>query len=216
MKRAVPALLLVGLLVTGGCLGFLTGEEAVKFESNEVSVSEDAQSATGYEQARKEANTITRNFSAAGETRQVKVTNHLAEYKRQVNIPALGEQELARFTVLSTPKVEVLDRTFNPVGDMSNREIAEMVQQEYQSVSDIQKTGERNVTVLGEQRKVTEFEARAQTVGGQQVDVYLHITKFGHGDDYIVSVAVYPQQLNEQENVDRLLKGVEHATGEGG
>lgn len=212
-RRVAAALLLAGLLATSGCIGFLTGQNALTFESNPVSVSGQAQSQTGYDQARKEPSTVTKSFSAAGETRNVTVTNHVAEYKRTVGVAGLAEGELARFTVISSPEVEVLGQTFNPLAELSNRELAAQFQKKYETVSDVQAVGDRTETVLGEEVTVTKFTARATIQGGQQMDVYLHITKFKHGDDYVVAVAVYPRQLDgEQENVNVLLSGIQHST----
>lgn len=211
MRRRLIALVLVGLLVTTGCLGFITGDQAASFESEPVAVSDAARSDAGYQEVRIESTTETRTFSAAGQSRKVKVTNHVAEYGRSAQLAVLTDQQVARFTVLSTPKVQVLNRSFNPVADMSNRELAQQLQQSYDSISDVTPVGDRTVESLGAGRTVTKFEASATTVGGQQTDVYLHIATFAHGEDFIVVVAVYPQQLDgEQSRVDTLVGGIQH------
>lgn len=214
-RHVVGTFLLVGLLVTSGCIGFLTGDSALTFESNEVSVNGEAQSETGYDQARRTSSKVTKSFSAAGQTRNVTVVNHVAEYKRTVGVPGLAEQELARFTVFASPEVEVLDRTFNPLADLSNRDLAMQLQEKYETVSDVQAESDRTVTVLGQETTVTRFSAKATVEGGQQIDVYFHLTKFKHGDDFVVAVAIYPRELDgEQSKVDTLIAGIEHSAGE--
>lgn len=211
MKRASRTVLLVGLLATSGCVGFVTGENALRFESGQVHVSQHARADTGYERTRAGEQVITKKFSAVGQTRRVKVSNYLAEYKRQVRIPLLGTQELARFTVLATPEVEVLGRTFNPVSDLSNRELAQRVQQKYTTIRNVRLVGNRTVQVLGEGVRVSKFAAEATTRGGQTIDVYVHIAKTEAKNDFIVAVAVYPQTLpREQQTVNRLLQGIKH------
>lgn len=216
MKRAIGALLFAGLLLTSGCLGVITGEEALEFPSGEVSVSQQAQSDTGYTEARTEEQVVTRNFEVANQTRQAKVTNHVAEYKRQMSLPVLGEQEFARFTVLATPKVTIAGQgPFNPVGDLSNRELAQQLQEKYETVQNVQLEGNRTVTVLGEGVQVSKFTAEAQIKGGETVDVYVHIAQAETDEDFVVMVAVYPQKLDgEQQKVDRLLEGVQHEPAE--
>lgn len=208
-RRAVASVLLATLVLASGC-SVITGESALEFTADDASVDQSAQSETGYEEARNTDQTITRSYSVANQTREVKVVNQLAEYKRQVDLGPLGKSEFARFTVLATPKVELAGRTFNPVGNMSNAELAVMIQEEYGTVENVQHESDRTATMLGEETTVSKFSARAETVEGQSVDVYLHITQVEDGDDYVLGIAVHPQQLDEQGNVDQLLAGVQH------
>lgn len=208
MKRVSGTLLLVGLLVTSGCLGFITGEEALTFQSGQASVSQQALSETGYEETRAEEQVVRRNFSG----RQVKVTNQVVEYKRQATLPVLGTQEFARFTVLATPKVDVAGQTFNPLAKMSNRELAQQLQEKYETIRNVEPKGNRSVTVLGESVTVSKFSAKATTVGGNQMDVYLHIAQAKTDNDFVIAIAVYPQNLEgEQAKVDTLLEGIQHS-----
>lgn len=208
MKRVTTTLLLVGMLVSSGCIGFLTGEEALTFESGQATVSQQALSETGYEKTRAEEQVVRRNFSG----RQVKVTNQLVEYKRQASLPMLGTKEFARFTVMATPKVSVAGQTFNPVAKMSNRELAQQLQEKYKTIKNIELEGNRSVTVLGESVTVSKFSAKATTVGGNQMDVYLHIAQAKTDHDFVIAIAVYPQKLEgEQGRVDTLLEGIQHS-----
>ena len=215
-RRALVAATLVGLLLTSGCIGFLTGSEALQFSSNEVKVTQSAQQETNYQQARREPQTVTRQFQAAGQTREVEVTNHLSEYSRSVSIPLFGDQQIARFTVMSTPKVTIAEQgPFNPVGDMNNTELVLTLQEKYEAISNVRPESERTVTVLGEETTVSKFRADATTDTGQSVEVFIHLTKVDHGDDYLVGVGVYPTQVDgEQENVDTLLQSIVHPADE--
>ncbi|WP_255196596.1 DUF6517 family protein [Halorarius litoreus] len=214
-RRGVLAVALVGLLLTSGCIGFLTGSEALQFSADPAKVTDSAQQETNYEQARSEPQTVTRNFTAAGQTRQVEVTNQLSEYSRSVNLPVFGDQQVARFTVLSTPKVEVAGQgPFNPVDDLNNTELVLTLQQKYEAIDNVQPESERTVTVYGNETTVSKFRADAMTDTGQSVEVFIHITKVEHGDDFLVAVAVYPTQVDgEQENVDVLIRNIEHPAG---
>jgi hypothetical protein len=215
-RRALVAATLVGLLLTSGCIGFLTGSEALQFSSSEVKVTQSAQQETNYQQARREPQTVTRQFQAAGQTREVEVTNHLSEYSRSVSIPLFGDQQIARFTVMSTPKVTIAEQgPFNPVGDMNNTELVLTLQEKYEAISNVRPESERTVTVLGEETTVSKFRADATTDTGQSVEVFIHLTKVDHGDDYLVGVGVYPTQVDgEQENVDTLLQSIVHPADE--
>lgn len=207
--RVLATVTLALLLVTSGC-SFLTQSETT-ISAADVSVTESAQSDSGYSPARDTTMNETREFSVGNETRRVVVVNHLAEYKRQVSLGPLGSGELARFTVLSTPQIEIAGRTINPVGDMSNAELAKLLQEEYDTIENVQLVENRTQTMLDQETTVSKFSAEAQTVGGQGVEVYIHITKVSHGEDFVVALAVYPQDLDgEEEQVNRLLAGVDH------
>lgn len=212
-RRVVASLALAVLLMTSGC-SFLTGQGSLTFESSDVSVSQQAREDTGYTESRDTTTGISRNFTVANETRTVKVTNHVAEYKRQVDLGPLGSGELARFTVLSTPKVTIAEQgPFNPIGKFSNAQLARRLQQEYSTIRNVKLVENRTQQMLGKQVTVSKFSAEAKTGTGKTVDVYLHIAKTAHGEDFVVAVAVYPQQLDgEQQKVNRLLRGVTHDT----
>ncbi|MDZ7702607.1 MAG: DUF6517 family protein [Halobacteriales archaeon] len=213
MFRRLPLpLLLAFLIATAGCVGVLTGSEPLTLESSPVSVSSAAQSDTGYEESRVTTQELEREVSAAGQTREVIATNHIAEYARTIDAGPMGSGEFARFVVVSTPAVEVLGKTFNPVGEMSNRELAELAQDQYQGLSNIAEEGERSVTLLGSQTTVTRFSADAMVQGtGQTVELTLHVTRLRHGDDFIVIIAAHPTLLTgETGKIDRLLEGVQH------
>lgn len=214
-SRRPRVFLLVLLVATAGCVGVLTGSEPLELEANPVSVSSAAQADTGYEEARTTTQRLRREVSAAGQTREVFVTNHVAEYARTIDAGPLGSGEFARFVVVSTPAVEVLGQTFNPVGEMSNRELVELAQDQYQGLENIQPAGERGAIVLGSSTTVSTFTGDASVKGTDRtVEVTLHVTRLRDGGDFIVVIAAHPSLLGgETDKVDTLLGGVRHGSG---
>ena len=214
--RALAGLAVALLVLSGGCIGFLAGEEPASFEADPVEVADGHQSEAGYETVRVGTNTTSRTFGVAGETRNVSVTNRVASYQRAVELGPLGSAPFARFTVLATPQVEVLGRTLNPVGGLSNRDLALRLQSQYDSIEDVRFVGNRTVEILGEDRTVSRFDATT-TVAGAEVDLALHVTKFRHGEDFVVAVAVYPARIDgERARVETMLRGIEHDIETGG
>lgn len=196
--------------MSAGCIGFLTGRESLSFEATKATVAEQALRDTGYEEDDISTRTVTRSFSAAGESREVEVTNWVARYERTLELGALGDQELGVFVALSTPQVRVLDRTFNPVGEMSNREVLQRIQSRYEGFSVGDRVDTTGLTVLGEDTEVEKFAGTA-TFQGQDIDLFIHITTVAHEEDFVVPVAVYPQRLpGEEQKVLRLYRGVNH------
>ena len=210
MKRRVAAGTVLALfVVVSGCAGFLSGP--VTFAATEATVSDAALEETKFEHNRTEEQTVTREFSAAGQSKEVEVTNWISEYHRTVGVSGVAEQEVAVFATFSSPQVEVLDKSFNPLAKYDNRELAERFTNRLDNVDDVRKVDSRNRTMLGESTEVTRFEATVTTATGIQFDAYLHVTKVEHDGDHVVALAAYPQQLGEQgETVARLLEGVEH------
>ena len=208
-RRTAVAVAFAVLLATSGCLGILGGDGA-EVSASQATVSEDALQETGYEEVSVNESEVTREFSAAGQSRNVTVTNWVAMYERTVDVPVIGEQRAAVFGAFASPEVSVLGKSFNPIEDYSERDLAELAQQQYDGLSVGQTASTREATVLNESTTVTKFEGTAE-ISGQSVDVYVHVTKVKHDGDHVVAVAIYPQDLDgEQERVDALLDGLEH------
>ncbi|QLH79548.1 hypothetical protein HZS55_20620 [Halosimplex rubrum] len=212
-RQGLAALAVVLVTVTAGC-GFITGQSALAFAASPATASDDALSETGYEELAVANSTVTRNFSAAGQTRQVEVTNQQARYERAVDLGPLGSQRAAAFVTFASPEVEVATRTFNPVSDMSTQEVLSQFESQYEGLSVGSHVDNRSVRALEGQRTLQQFEGTA-TLSGSEVDVYVHAAKFEHEGDYIVAVGIYPQRLDgETESVVALTEGLEHDTEE--
>jgi hypothetical protein len=208
-RRTTVAAVVAVLVVSSGCLGILSGP--VTFSASEATPGDQALQETGYEEANVSETTISRTFSVADQSKEVKVTNWIATYERTVSIAGIGERRAAVFSTFSTPQVDVLGQTFNPIDDYSNQDLARQAQQRYGSLSIGDSVGERQVTMLGQSTTVTRFEGQASLQAGQSVDVYVEVTRVKHEGDIVVAVAVYPRQLDgEQQRVDTLLSGLQH------
>lgn len=206
-RRTLTAAALAVLVALAGC-GMLTGD--LSYAASPATVDDATLEDTGYEEANVAEQEVTREFSAAGQSRNVTVTNHVAMYERSVDVPVVGEQRAAVFGAFTSPEVSVLGQSFNPIEDYDNRKLAGLAQRQYSGLTVGDEVGTRSVTVLGESANVTTFDGEA-SIGGTSVDVYVHVTKVKHDGDFVVAVAVYPQALDgEQETVDDLLAGLDH------
>lgn len=207
MRRRALVAGLPATVLLSGCMDLITGDEA-RFEAETAVVADDVAADTGYEEVSVETQRMERTFDQVDRT--VVVINSVAEYARSVDIGPLSG-ELARFTALSTPQITVVPgQPANPVGEMDNRELAETFQSEYSDVSDVEHVGDREVQMLGDSVEVSQFSARARTQAGESTDVYIHIAKTESGDDFLVAVGVHPQELDDQDEVDQLVGGIEH------
>lgn len=195
-----------------GCLDFITGGPA-EFSASPAQIPQGVLDQTGYELDGVSDQEIEREFEAGGESRTVKVTNKIAEHHKSVQLPNLGsDAEAAIFTALTTPKVEVLGKSFNPIKNMSARRIVRIVQQQYDGVAAPTQESESTVTVNGEDTTQTKFRADAE-FEGSPVELYLHITEAVElGSDFLITVGGYPTALaGEEQNIFQLLRGAEES-----
>lgn len=209
-RNFAAALLLAVLVVSSGCVGFLLGTESLSFTAEPAVTDDAAASEAGYETDGTRSETAERSFTVAGQEREVEVTNQFTTYEKSVEVPVLGEVKAGTLSLISTPAVEIGPRTFNPVGDYDNDRLVGLVESEYEGVSDVERVGTTEIEMLGGTTNVSKYTATA-TLEGQEVDVYIHVTKVRDGDDFVVGVGVYPQRLDSEEgNVLAMLRAAEH------
>lgn len=210
LPRRLPLAVLALLVLSSGCLGALVGDEPLAFSASKATIGDDALSGSGYEHQETRKLELNRTVEVGGESRQVEVTNWAAVYTKSIEIEGVGEQQAAAVAVLSTPEVNVLGQTFNPVAKMDNAELVEQVVSRQGSVRDIKKVGSTQVTILGESVEVTKFEGTI-VMDGQEIDGYVHIGQVSHDGDIVLVAGMYPKQLDgEEENVLELMGSVEH------
>jgi hypothetical protein len=212
-RRAVLAGVPSALLFSG-CTELLAQNEA-DFEAERAVVDESARSEANYTEATRTENTVERNYETVDRT--VVVINKLTEYSKALDLPLDVNGDLARFTVLASPGVTLVEgNPANPIEDMSRDELAMRVQQQYETIENVEALDEREAELLGETVTVGRYEADAET-GETSTKVNLHVAKgrserSDGGPDFIVTVGVHPSDVDEQDNVDRMNEGVEHPT----
>jgi len=215
-RRSLLAAGAAATAATAGCVDFLLGED-LSFEATAASVAVAALEATGYSERRVTDQSADQTFEAAGESRTVGITNWRAEYEKSVDLSGIGGSGLvpaATFTVVTSPKAEILDQTFNPLRELSTADLASMAQARYQGFGTLEEAGETTATLLGSETTVTRFEARAGLTD-TDIDppIDLHVSEpVTSGSDFALVVAGHPQAIagRERENVFRLMEGVRH------
>ena len=194
-----------GIALSAGCIDDIL-DDLTTYSASPVEVSAEAQSEAGYEHEETQEVQETEEF--AGE--EVEVTNYISQYHRTIDVPIIGEHEAGVFAAISTPQVSIAGEEFNPVGDMDASELAALVQDQYEELSIGDEVGNRTVNTLETEVDVSTFEGEA-TLSGTEFDVLIDVGRFEHGDDHIVVVGVYPEELSEEEEgVTTMIEGLEH------
>lgn len=196
---------------TAGCTSLLT-DEPITFEAEPATVRESVAEVAGYEFEGTDSQVLERTFEAAGQSRTVEVTNRTAAYEKTVDLGPLGELRAATFTVVSTPQVEILERTFNPVDDLSSEELAERIQEQYEEIGDLEVEHHAPVTILGTETTQTKFAGEIRLESGGRIDIYLHASEaVASGDDFVLGIGGYPQRLpGEEDRMVAMMEGIEH------
>ncbi|WP_313695687.1 DUF6517 family protein [Halorarum halobium] len=196
---------------TAGCLGFITGEQSLSFAAEPAVAAESTVGETDYETEGPQARTQTREFTVAGQTREVEVTNRITTYQKTVDNPLFGEARLAVFAAISSPKVTVAGQTLNPVEDYSNEKLVSLLTSQYEGLDEPTRVDGRTVRTLGSDVELDKFEATA-TVDGQEVDVYIHVGRTEHEDDFVIPMGMYPKRRESEERptVVSLTESLEH------
>ncbi|MFC4356983.1 DUF6517 family protein [Halobium salinum] len=201
-------------LATGlaGCSGRVVTGGDVAFEAAPAGVASATLDNTGYERYDRAEEVVTREYTVAGVTREVRVTNVVTSYDRALDLGALGRYRAGVFTVVSSPQVRFLWETFNPLGEMSTDEVAARVDDRYESVRNVSRDRTYQVPILGEERTVTRYTAEAVLVDGQvAVEIYLYVTDVARaGEDFVVAVGAHPRVLDGSGAMLALAEALEH------
>lgn len=200
-RRRFVGLAATSALVTGsGCMGVLQGK-GLRFQAKTAKTSP----SNGYELQSVKKQPVKRKF--AGQT--VTAVNEVATYEKTLQIPLLGSAKLGVFALISTPAVSIAGKTFNPVEGYSNDKLVGMVASNYDNIKNPSQVGSTSLSMLGSSTTVSKYEASA-TFDGQQMPIYIEVTKVRAGDDFVVAVGVYPKQLDESDAIHSMMASTEH------
>lgn len=206
----------VGLAGLAGCtaLDVASGGPA-EFAAGTATVADATLSESGYELNEVSDEEISREVEVAGQTREVRVTNTVAEYDKAVEL--FGERyQAAVFAAVTTPQIEVLGRALNPIAEMSTRERADLILSRYEEVGDLERGSEYSTDVLGSDAAVDVYTADGEIEGtGASTELELHIGEpVSVDDDFVLPLAAYPAAFSDGENVRRMMNGIEHEPNE--
>lgn len=206
-RQLVSGIAVASVIGLSGCLNAAL-KTVTSVKSTPAAVSQSTLESTGYEDVGIEEFVVEKDV--VGQYQQVVVTNHLTDYEKQVGIDDIVEGATASFSILSTPKLEVVGRTLNPVDEMSNQEIVDRIGDNYDRIENIQHDADETVTVLGQSVTKSRFVADARLAGvSLQLDIHLTESIERNGD-FLIAVGVYPRGLRiiEANTIADLTEGI--------
>lgn len=208
-RRQIGTLIAGTITASAGCGSVVSGDEPLRYKASEVRPSDTALAESGYEHQATQTSTITKEFDVGGISREAEAVNVVSEYDKAIDMGALGSQRSAIFVAAATPKIETIGRTFNPIKDMTNQEVAEDFQSQYNDVTIREEIGTDTINVFEKDVEFSMFSAESR-LNGHTIDVYLHLGVAEINTDFVVLLGSYPQgATDEQTNVFNLAESVE-------
>ncbi|MDS0283103.1 DUF6517 family protein [Haloarcula onubensis] len=186
-RRRTGVVLAVALaLSVAGCSGVLV-EEETQFVAGEATVSEAGE--LSYTHNTTEWQNVTRSVAAAGQEREVTVSNRAELF---VNRSADGSPAAA-FTVVSSPGITVAGQELSPVAEWSQRDLLDQFAgqfDQYGTVTDVEERETRQVTMLGEEANMRVFNATLEHDNETSHDVIVTVARVKHEGDYVVAIGL--------------------------
>lgn len=211
LRRTAAGVGAAGLASLAGCAA-LTG--SVSFSASAAIVAQSALDETGFQKHKTDEPVVERTFEAGGQSKTVEVKNVVTQYDKAVDLSVLGlgRYQAAVFATLSTPQVDVLGRTFNPVGDMSTDDLAAMLQERYDGISIGSLESESQVSVAGQTTTMARYPASATLAeAGAKVDLKVHLTEAVKANgDFVVTFGGYPAMLDHGAEIETLIRATTH------
>jgi len=182
--------------------------DTIEAEASPGQVPESVRSQTGFTDEQMTDSVFEDTREIAGEERDLRLTNWTTEYSKQ---PAQDDIGVAGFIIFASPTVSVADRSFNPFEQFDETRLIQAVlsRSSQASANDLQEAGSDSFSVFEESVEFTEYES-TQSVGGQDIDIRLHIGNVTHDGDLLAMLGTYPAVLSELENVRAMAEGIDH------
>lgn len=204
-RKYLATLSALGVSAIAGCSAEEAIPEKIEKSASEAIVTQNGLNETGYEHQNKDEFVIDRELDIKEQTIDVKLTNIANSYSR-------GRlANMNRFVIASTPNISVAGISANPLDRLDNKDLLDRLSRGIETLKDVEPQGTTKVSSLGEEREVEMFSAVIEQ-NGREMDVFLHMTKFAHEDDYLIALGGYPQESDEieRDRIYTLIQNVEH------
>jgi hypothetical protein len=194
----------VGCVGLAGC-SLLTGP--IEQSAAPAGLRDEVRESAGFDHNRTEELQFEQTVEVGGESRDLRLTNYVVEYGKQ--IASAGPQG-TQFVLFSTPSVTVADREANPFANFDDRQLlGEIIGRSEQGATSIDATTTQTLSVLGTETQFRIYQA-VTTVEGQDIPIQLYFGRTKHDGDLLGLLGVYPQILDEGETIAELVEGTYH------
>lgn len=212
MGARSAAVLVVAVALTAGCTGVLLGDEDLVFESGETLIEDGTLADAEYELQHEEYQTFneTVQVSDGGNGTRVVVSNHMAQYGPEGDLPAaVGAIQLG---VITMPDASVAGQSANPLMRTDSYERAFRFLPETDSQG-FERYGNYTVEPFGDPVEVTVFATEAED--GETPEAFVHVMQTSRpSGDGVLAYAMHPSGEERAEAIPRLFSGLEYTPAE--
>ena len=211
------ALLTAGTTLTALLSGCGATQQEFSFTATPGRITQQGLSNAGYNPDQQEEIIQQRTVEAAGQERDVTVTNYLRTYTRSISQRGISRELVA--AIFTSPSISIVGQQFNPLADLGLKELLERTQGRFSDydapqLQEVTRSGEFSIQSLATETTVGVFSA--VTAGTPAVDIEVLISRFKHDGDYIILRGGYPQSVTETERqrVRTLFENIAHDSSE--
>ena len=211
------ALLATGTTLTALLSGCGATQQEFTFSATPGRITQQGLSDAGYNPDQQEEIIQQRTVEAAGQERDVTVTNHLRTYTRSVSQRGVSRELIA--AVFTSPSISIVGQQFNPLADLELSGLLERTQGRFSDygapqLQELTRRGEFSIQSLSTEATVGVFSA--VTAGTPAIDIEVLISRFEHDGDYIILRGGYPQSVTEtdRQRVRTLFENIAHNSSE--
>ncbi|WP_396610287.1 DUF6517 family protein [Haloferax sp. S1W] len=221
MHHARSAIALAFVVVLSGCLGGAT------FSAEPATIPAAAYEAHGYVHGNTTLVPLSQRVGIGPVSRTVGAEVWVSGYSKTT-----ADDAVTGLAVISSPNVEVVGQSVNPLASLGNRELVRagldlltdaQTLGNISEVNGLREVDAQPVTMLGTEAELVTYAATVvvepgeTTVDGETVpheggtvDVRIHLATVEHDGDVIVVVAVHGADVNERDAIVELAGAVEH------
>jgi len=205
-RRQVLAAAATGLTASVAGCGLLDDE--IERSAEPAGIDSDTLDQTRFEHHDTTEITMARTVEVAGESRDLRLINQLATFRKTVPATDGGVASIQLFT---TPSVRVGGQEANPFAEFDMQQLLEEIASRAgeDAVDDIREVGSRTVRVLDTDRTFTQHEATTERQG-QEIVLRIPILRLTHADDILGVYAAYPKLLEQTAGVYDAAAGIVH------
>lgn len=205
-RWAVVAVVVAVLLA--GCSGTL-----VEVAASPATIPDSALESHGYVHGNTTEVPLTYRAGMLGVSRDITARTWVSGYSKTTD-----ENRTAVLVLYSSPNVKVEGESVNPLAHLSNREFVAFALNRttdlrtlarIENVSDLREADSRDVTVLGTATQTVSYVGTAE-IDGNVTGVVVDVTVVEDGEDVVVALGVYGDDLDEAANHVALVRRIEH------
>jgi hypothetical protein len=210
MQRWLASLALVGILLSAGCTGVLSGGD-LEFSAGETVVDNETATEAGYELVETDTQTLNESVEVQdGNTVNITAEGHVSIYQKAGDDGLPAGTTGVMLNVITTPDMSVAGQSLNPLLQLDGADLLGRVLA--RDTSGFKRTDNYTVETLGTETNVSVFVPDPEGSPNEEPAAYIHLLQVSPADsnDAVVAFGTYPASAadEERDSLERLLSNL--------